>query len=179
MTKIFIILPTQLFLNNPYLNDMDIIYLIEEPYYFNSRPFHRQKLILHRASMKYYYDYLKDKYNNKIKYLEFGELSKIKKNKGKDEFYMYDPIDDEMIDKYSKLFKVIFYDTPAFLETRKDLDEYRNKNTNKKNYYHDRSFYKWQRKRLNILMKDEKTPIDNTWSFDKENRNKYSSSFCI
>ena len=177
MTKIFIILPTQLFLNNPYLNDMDIIYLIEEPYYFNSRPFHRQKLILHRASMKYYYDYLKDKYNNKIKYLEFGELSKIKKNKGKDEFYMYDPIDDEMIDKYSKLFKVIFYDTPAFLETRKDLDEYRNKNTNKKNYYHDRSFYKWQRKRLNILMKDEKTPIDNTWSFDKENRNKYDKDY--
>jgi len=58
MSKIFIILPTQLFLNNPYLKDMDIIYLIEEPYYFNSRPFHRQKLILHRASMKYYYDYL-------------------------------------------------------------------------------------------------------------------------
>ena len=122
MTKIFIILPTQLFLNNPYLNDMDIIYLIEEPYYFNSKPFHRQKLILHRASMKYYYDYLKEKYKNKIIYIEFDDLFIfIMKNKSKDDFYMYDPIDNEMIEKYSKLFKVNFYDTPAFLETRKDL----------------------------------------------------------
>lgn len=182
MTKIFIILPTQLFLNNPYLNDMDIIYLIEEPYYFNSKPFHRQKLILHRSSMKYYYDYLKEKYKNKIKYIEFSDLSifiKKKKNNndGKYEFYMYDPIDNEMVDKYSKLFKINFYDTPAFLETREDLEEYRNKNTNKKNYYHDRSFYRWQRRRLNILMKDQKTPIDNTWSFDKENRNKYDKDY--
>ena len=180
MTKIFIILPTQLFKNNSYLDEMDIIFLIEEPYYFNSHPFHRQKLILHRASMKYYYDYLKDIYNNKIIYIEFDNLSKFlnkKYNKNENEFYMYDPIDNEMIDKYSKFSKIKFYDTPAFLETRKDLEEYRNKYTNKKNYYHDRSFYRWQRKRLNILMKDEKTPIENTWSFDKENRNKYDKDY--
>ena len=179
MLKSFIILPTQLFKNNSYLDDMNNIYLIEEPYYFNSRPFHRQKLILHRASMKYYYDYLRDKYNNKIKYIEFNNLDKfLSKKSNKDgEFYMYDPIDNDMVEKYSKLFKIKFYDTPAFLETRKDLEEYRNKYTNKKNYYHDRSFYRWQRKRLNILMEDEKTPINNTWSFDKENRNKYDKNY--
>jgi len=174
MSKIFIILPTQLFLNNPYLKDMDIIYLIEEPYYFNSRPFHRQKLILHRASMKYYYDYLKDKYKIKINYIDFD---KFKKLDNKNEYYMYDPIDNEMVEKYSKLKKIVIYDTPAFLETRQDLEEYRNKYTNKKNYYHDRSFYRWQRKRLNILMEDEKTPVENTWSFDKENRNKYDNNY--
>ena len=177
MKKIFIILPTQLFLNNPYLSDMDIIYLIEEPYYFNSRPFHRQKLILHRASMKFYYDYLKDKYKNKIKYIEFDKLSELKKINKVDKIYMYDSIDNEMVEKYSKLSSIKIYDTPAFLETREELEEYRNKNTNKKNYYHDRSFYKWQRKRLNILMKDEKTPIGGNWSFDKENRNKYDKDY--
>ena len=173
MTKIFIILPTQLFLNNPYLDDMDSIYLIEEPYYFSSKPFHRQKLILHRASMKYYYDYLKDK-KYKIKYIDFDKSLKLN---NKDEYYMYDPIDHEMVDKYSKLKNIEIYDTPAFLETRKELDEYRNKYTNKKNYYHDRSFYRWQRKRLNILMSDDKTPIGNSWSYDKENRNKYDKDY--
>lgn len=180
MKKIFIILPTQLFEINDYLEDMDLIYLIEEPFYFTSKAFHRQKLILHRASMKYYYDYLinKRRYSeDKIRYIEFDELSKIKK-KSDEEFYMFDPIDNDVIEKYLKLFKIKkFYNTPAFLETREELEEYRNKYTNKKNYYHDRSFYRWQRKRLNILMKDNKTPIDNIWSFDKENRNKYDKDY--
>ena len=181
MTKIFIILPTQLFhSNNSNLDEMDIIYLIEEPYYFTSKPFHKQKLMLHRASMKYYYDYLnsnsKLNLKDKIKYIEFDEFSKIKKRKD-DEFYMYDPIDNEMIEKYSKLFKIKFHHSPSFLETREELDEYRNKFTNKKNYYHDRSFYRWQRKRLNLLMEDDKTPVGNSWSFDKENRNKFDKDY--
>ena len=52
--KKFIILPTQLFEKNNYLKDMDEIYLIEEPFYFTNKKFHKQKLVLHRASMKYY-----------------------------------------------------------------------------------------------------------------------------
>ena len=36
----------------------DIIYLIEDETFFTKYPFHKQKLILHRASMKSYYDYL-------------------------------------------------------------------------------------------------------------------------
>jgi deoxyribodipyrimidine photolyase-related protein len=131
MTKIFIILPTQLFhSNNSILDEIDIIYLIEEPYYFTSRPFHKQKIMLHRASMKYYYDYLNSnsKLKDKIRYIEFDEFSKIKKRKD-DEFYMYDPIDNEMIEKYSKLFKIKFHHSPSFLETREELDEYRNKFT--------------------------------------------------
>ena len=59
--NIFIILPTQLFEYNEYneyLDKMDNIYIIEEPFYFTSKSFHKQKLILHRASMKYYYDKL-------------------------------------------------------------------------------------------------------------------------
>ncbi len=57
--KIFIILPTQLFEDNNYLSEMDMIIIIEEPFYFTSKKFHKQKLVLHRASMKYYYEKIK------------------------------------------------------------------------------------------------------------------------
>jgi deoxyribodipyrimidine photolyase-related protein len=173
--NIFIILPTQLFEYNEYLDKMDMIYIIEDEFYFTSKKFHKQKLILHRASMRYYYDKLRIKYNSKVKYIEFD---KIDNNYFKNSIiHIYDPVDKPMIEKYKKLSqKILIYDTPLFLETRQDLEEYRNKNTNKKNYYHD-NFYKWQRKRLNILIENREQPIGGKWSFDKENRNPYDKNY--
>ena len=173
--NIFIILPTQLFEYNEYLDKMDKIYIIEDEFYFTSKKFHKQKLILHRASMKYYYDKLRIKYNSKVKYIEFD---KIDNNYFKNNIiHIYDPVDKPVIEKYKKLSqKILIYDTPLFLETREDLEEYRNKNTNKKNYYHD-NFYKWQRKRLNILIENREQPIGGKWSFDKENRNPYDKNY--
>lgn len=173
--NIFIILPTQLFEYNEYLDKMDKIYIIEDEFYFTSKKFHKQKLILHRASMKYYYDKLRTKYNSKVKYIEYD---KIDNNYFKNKIiHIYDPVDKPVIEKYSKLSqKILIYDTPLFLETREDLEEYRNNNTNKKNYYHD-NFYKWQRKRLNILIENREQPIGGKWSFDKENRNPYDKNY--
>ena len=173
--NIFIILPTQLFEYNKYLDKMDKIYIIEDEFYYKSKKFHKQKLILHRASMRYYYDKLKIKYNSKINYIEFDKIdNNIFKN---NIIHIYDPIDKPILEKYKKLCeKMLIYDTPLFLETRQDLEEYRNKNTNKKNYYHD-NFYKWQRKRLKILMENREQPIGGKWSFDKENRNPYDKNY--
>jgi deoxyribodipyrimidine photolyase-related protein len=125
--------------------------------------------------MRYYYDKLRLKYNSKVKYIEFD---KIDNNHFKNSIiHIYDPIDKPIIEKYKKLSqKILIYDTPLFLETREDLEEYRNKNTNKKNYYHD-NFYKWQRKRLNILIENREQPIGGKWSFDKENRNPYDKNY--
>ena len=173
--NIFIILPTQLFEYNEYLDKMDKIYIIEDEFYFTSKKFHKQKLILHRASMKYYYDKLRIKYNSKVIYIEFDKFDN--NNFKNNIIHMYDPIDKPIIEKYKKLSqKIVIYDTPLFLETRQDLEEYRNKNTNKKNYYHD-NFYKWQRKRLNILIENREQPIGGKWSFDKENRNAYDKNY--
>ena len=173
--NIFIILPTQLFEYNEYLDKMDKIYIIEDEFYFTSKKFHKQKLILHRASMRYYYDKLRIKYNSKVIYIEFDKMDN---NYFKNSIiHIYDPVDKPMIEKYKKLSqKIVIYDTPLFLETRQDLEEYRNKNTNKKNYYHD-NFYKWQRKRLNILIENREQPIGGKWSFDKENRNAYDKNY--
>ena len=125
--------------------------------------------------MRYYYDKLRIKYNSKVIYIEFD---KIDNNYFKNDIiHIYDPVDKPIIEKYKKLsHKILIYDTSLFLETREDLEEYRNKNTNKKNYYHD-NFYKWQRKRLNILIENREQPIGGKWSFDKENRNSYDKNY--
>ena len=49
--NIFIIYPTQLFKENEYLKSMDMIYILEDPFYFTHKKFHKQKLVFHRASM--------------------------------------------------------------------------------------------------------------------------------
>ena len=96
--NIFIILPTQLFEYNKYLDKMDKIYIIEDEFYYKSKKFHKQKLILHRASMRYYYDKLKIKYNSKINYIEFDKIdNNIFKN---NIIHIYDPIDKPILEKY-------------------------------------------------------------------------------
>jgi deoxyribodipyrimidine photolyase-related protein len=180
MTNCFLIYPTQLFKNNSHLDKMDAIYLIEEPFYFTSKKFHKQKLIFHRASMKCYYDKLKLKYKN-VHYLEFNQINY--KEIFKSNVHIFDPIDKPIINfliSHKPSNKDLFvYDSPAFIETVDELTEYRNKFTNKKNYYHDKSFYRWQRKKLNLLMNADKPdePDGGEWSYDKENRKPYDSKY--
>ena len=52
----FVILPNQLF-DKKYLNKNNEYYLWEHPHYFEGYNYNKKKLILHRASMKYYFDY--------------------------------------------------------------------------------------------------------------------------
>ena len=70
----FVILPIHLFdinillksLESLQLSSITDIYIIEEPIYFGDRDvklnFNKLKLIYHRASIKYYFDYLQNKY---------------------------------------------------------------------------------------------------------------------
>ena len=63
MKSISLIFPHQLFKQNPLFSNKEKtkFYLIEDDLYFNQYPFHKQKLLLHRASMHYYQDFLEEK----------------------------------------------------------------------------------------------------------------------
>ena len=131
----FIILPNQLFDIKYLKNYKDYkFFLIEEPLFFGDsrrvKNFSKLKLVLHRASMKFYFDYLKE---NKIdvEYVEFNELTK--KSKGysflkKFEFVtIYDPVDHLFLDDLEKYVskskkELTIIDSPLFLLTRDDLD---------------------------------------------------------
>lgn len=170
--NIFLILPTQLFRDISILKKFDIIYLVEESFYINPN-FHKQKLILHIASLQYYYEYLKlNKIN--VKYIKFNNVNYTSILKKNDNITMYNPIDNKMNTLFKK-FKVNFLDSPLFLNTYQDLLDY--KNTKKNNKFNHSDFYKNQRIKLNILLDKNQNPIYNKWSFDTENRDKFSNDY--
>jgi deoxyribodipyrimidine photolyase-related protein len=171
---ILLIFSNQLFENNELLKLAKKIYIIEDELYFKKYKYHKMKLILHRATMKYYYDYIYNNYTKKIYYINFNENYDNILN---DDIIMYDTIDLNLNEKIKKLCKknITIYESPLFLETLNDLLIYKNEYT-KDNIYHHDNFYKWQRKRLNILMNND-TPLYNKWSFDKENRFKFDKNY--
>ena len=68
----FLILPNQLFEVKHLDKSLEHI-IYEHPHYFKSYKYNKKKLILHRASMKYYHDYLK-KLENLAHLLKLYEL---------------------------------------------------------------------------------------------------------
>ena len=189
--KYVLILPNQLFENCLLLNQInqndqndqinqnnesDQIILYEHPLYFTKFKYHKMKLVMHRATMKFYYNYLIEKYNikkNNIRYIDFNKNIKsiFKKN---DEIYIYNPLDHEILEEINSFnCKVNMIDNPGHICSINDFDEYLSKNVldnklNEKSFSHH-SFYIWFRKKYTILMNKDK-PLGNKWSFDKENR---------
>ncbi len=174
MKNIFIILPHQLFYENSFLDDIDEIYLIEDPQYFQKN-FHIQKLYLHITSMKNYYDHIVNKYpNKKIFYIEFHKCNYNDYKNDEINIKMFHPIDIKSVNNW-KSKNITFLESPYFLTSENDLLLYKNSVKNK-NYNH-LHFYKWQRLRLNILIDENKKPEFGKWSFDTQNRNPYPKNY--
>jgi len=168
----FLLFPTQLFRNIKLLRTKEI-YLLEEPYYFTRLKFHKLKIAYHRATMKKYYDDLiKKKFN--ITYISFNTIdSFIKKHKNK-VIEFYHPVDIEVLEKYQKVFKnTSVHKTLNFTFTHLDIDEYKKICFRNNKFYHN-DFYKYQRKKLNILIKKDK-PEGGKWSYDNLNRKSFSN----
>tara|TARA_B100000575_G_scaffold143994_2_gene114981 strand:+ start:9728 stop:11152 length:1425 start_codon:yes stop_codon:yes gene_type:complete len=135
------------------LNDLNII-LYEHPQYFTKYNYNKKRLLLHRASMKYYYDYLKSKKVNNIKYINYSE--KLPKSNKNDIFIMFDPIDKIKLPYHIKHDNLI--ESPNFMLTKNDYTNYRQKT---KTFFFN-SFYNNSKKIVDI--------IPNIKSTDKQNR---------
>jgi deoxyribodipyrimidine photolyase-related protein len=174
---ILIILPNQLFPLKILPDNIDTIYLIEEPRYFTDFDFHKLKLVYHRASMKKYENEVSKKY--KCVYKDFNKVNTtLYSSLNKESTYYFNPIDHKLFNKYKKLLsKATMIDNLNFLLTPKEIED--NKNVFYKNnkYSHD-LFYKFQRERLDILIKNNK-PVGGKWSFDTENRNALPKNITI
>lgn len=147
--KTFLILPHQLFAEE-YLPEEEYEYVLwEHPQYFTKYNYNKKRLVMHRASMKYYQDYLK-KNKHKVTYYEYNKKPKLT------EYDMFDPIDKLGL-------KGDIYESPNFLLTEDDYNRYREKTD--KFFFHN--FYNWSKKELDIIPKIK--------SQDKLNRNKLPS----
>ena len=61
--ELTLIFPNQLFENSDLLQASKRIILVEEYLFFKHFNFHKQKILFHRMSMKYYENYLREHYN--------------------------------------------------------------------------------------------------------------------
>lgn len=170
------ILPTQLFGKNEIINKQVLVILYEHPVYFTMYKYHKMKLIMHRATLKSYEDYIKKKYKCETKYIEYDE--DIKKHIAKKKVKLYDPVDFEVIKSFNKCdCKLEIIDTPQFLTNLDDIKEYEKLNKKDTNRFSQTNFYKWQRTRLNILVNNDGKPEGNKWTYDTENRESFPDNF--
>jgi deoxyribodipyrimidine photolyase-related protein len=116
-----LILPNSLFEDNKLLKKHKNVIIYEHPVYFTKYKYHKLKLILHRASMKYYQDFIKKKYKSKVVYIEYNNSITRYKNKN---IYMYDPVDHLVMRDIKNIFKkkLNILDSPLFInENIKDI----------------------------------------------------------
>ena len=150
----FLVLPVHLF-DKKYL-DNSLHYIIwEHPHYFKSYRYNKKKLMLHRASCKYYYNYLKEA-KIKCSYVEFNKTPKLKKYK------IWDPIDKIKLPGTPQI-----VESPNFILTLSDYANYRKKTSK----FFFNSFYMWGKKLKQIIPEQKST--------DKKNRNKLTKSLKI
>jgi deoxyribodipyrimidine photolyase-related protein len=58
--SVLMLFPNQLFHQDFLIKDVSTIFLLEKPHFFSRFAFHKQKILLHRASMKAYEKSLQD-----------------------------------------------------------------------------------------------------------------------
>ncbi len=136
--------------------------------------------MFHRASMKAYQQFLQSK-GYEVVYINAHENTADIRNllpqlqqKGVSEIHHVDVTDyllEKRITKQATKLKVKVskYDSPLFLLTAKQVDEYF---AGKKRFFQT-DFYTQQRKHFKILVDEKLQPEGGKWTFDTENRLKY------
>ncbi len=180
--ELSLIFPHQLFDPHPALSKDREILLIEDTLFFgdpHAAPgkFHRQKIILHRASMQAFASKLKkDGYRVNIrKYRREHTISVVLASliaDGYDHFHVCE-FCDFLLDKRFRQtvedhdgINLTVYDSPMFLTPQDWASEHFN--SRKKPFM--AKFYEEQRKRMGILVDKNNAPIGGQWSFDEDNR---------
>lgn len=130
----FVILPHQLYKKSLLSKKYEYI-IWEHSHYFESYNYNKKKILMHRASMKYYYDYLKSN-NFKCRYIDFNKKFNIKN------YTLFDPID-----KIGLPNNYLLVESPNFLLNKKLYEQYRTKT--KKFFFN--SFYMWCKKQINVI----------------------------
>ena len=175
-----LVFPHQLFLPHPALADDHPALLIEDPLFFGTdreQPlnFHAKKLILHRASMKRWADGREN-----LTYVDLPEKNSrtdllLEKHVPKDvETLVYVDTVDYLIERRLQRFAkkrdlhLEKLPSPMFLTPNEWMEEIMD--DMKKPFM--KTFYEAQRRRMNLLLEPDGSPVGGKWSYDAENRKK-------
>lgn len=167
--------PHQLFEPHPAIAKGREVWLIEEPLFFgNDRRWpaamHKQKLMLHRASMKAYAAELESG-GHVVRYVEVNDSLDLPRQTKS--IHLADPVDDVLMRRLKRRagehgVDLVIHPSPNFLSPSSFLETHIG--GRKKPFM--AKFYEAQRKRMNLLLEPDGTPSGGKWSFDAENRAK-------
>lgn len=175
--KLFIVFPHQLFDDFRHYEKVDSIVLIEEYLFFKEFPFHKAKLVFHRASMQNYANELRKK-GFKVNYInsiqDESDIRTFLKESCAKEIYLWDLHDDWLQQRITSTCEQLgiaktIYRSEYFLNSAEEIWSY----FKGKKRLLQNDFYVDQRKRKKILVDGLNQPIGGQWNFDKENRLKY------
>ncbi len=175
-----LIFPHQLFQEHPALHPGRSVVMVEEYLFFRQYLFHKQKILLHRASMRYYAEQLQAK-GYEVIYLDAQQSAADARTllpwlsgQGFSEFFLADTHDyllERRLNRTARQTGVTLHvlDSPGFLLGKSEIIS---ELPSKKRLFQT-EFYITQRKKLGILMDHAGQPIGGKWTYDVENRKKY------
>lgn len=175
-----LVLPHQLFESHLDAEGGTIFVLVEHDLLFRQYRFHRQKLVLHRASMRRFADRLRaggfevETIDTDGRTTSRAALARSVERLRPTRVTAYDVVDDwlsqdltaALADGGYELTSDDVLESPNFLTTRHQVAEFFQGRTSRMS-----AFYEWQRRRLDVLM-DGDGPAGGRWSFDEDNRKK-------
>lgn len=174
-TAALLLFPHQLFEANRRLARGKAVFLVEDALFFRQYPFHKHKLVLHRAGMKAHAEALRAVAAS-VTYLEAAQAPDMRAAVAAitacapAELHFVDPVDDWVERRLTREagrsgLKLVSHATPMFLSSPGLLEEqFRGRRRARM-----AGFYAAQRRELRVLVEDGK-PVGGRWSFDAENR---------
>jgi deoxyribodipyrimidine photolyase-related protein len=171
--RISVVFPHQLYADVSPLQSSAEVVLVEDHLFFLQYPFHQQKLLLHRASMRYYQQYLAQQ-GLRARYVPLAEADLATlfaqwRQQGVTEVHYIDTTDyllERRLQRHASRNKLplLRSESPNFLNTTAELRGYAGEK--KLLMAH---FYTRQRKLRQVLVENGE-PVGGKWSFDDENR---------
>ncbi len=189
--QLLLLAPDQLSLDYPEAaavdSDSDLVVQIETPEDFTHVPSHRQRIALFLSAMRHFADEL-EAAGYRTRYVELddpdhagslhGELERLveglPEQERPDSLVLIRPGDWRTLDTVTEAAEALSLDLelvedPHFLVTPEEFSKWAE---DRKTLVLEH-FYRWMRKRREILLTDSGDPEGGAWNFDKENREAY------
>lgn len=186
--EVSLVFPHQLFSDHPALKKERPVLLVEDPLFFGDfrfpLAFHKQKLLLHRASMAAYMGELR-KHGFEVDLVRYeperdvtGEALNRLTERGTRAVFAADPTDWALSKRLERAcsrlgIRLRILSTPAFLCHPDDLAPTPSGRPSMT------SFYVAQRKRRKVLLDEAGRPLGGKWSFDPANRRKLPGDLAV
>ncbi len=178
MREVLLVFPHQLFATPPDTGDCRTALLVAEPLFFTLYAFHKQKLLLQRASLRYYTQHLQQ-LGWHTRYVECGDaLADVRQllpalaAQGVQRLHLSEVCDDWLQRRLEVAaaacgMALLWHASPQFLTDGAALATQFSRS--RRRYLHN-NFYIWQRRRLGLLLDQAGEPLGGQWSFDADNR---------